>query len=336
MNLQIDDLRYCFSQISVDKFMSQQKCSFKCFFTFFFILSFSISSQVTSLQFNKVLTFLSELKRSFDQSKLQLTTTIVVSDSFVYTSYNLPELSKSMESINFVLDYKQSAMIFKIDHAINLLSTRNVQNKIGNLISSGVPPVKIVMSVHFTGPGFVKAMNGHGEDLKFQTIYGYDEICNEHPLKWQKSYTNSKLAILKSRGNDNITVLIESSRSIANKVRFAVKHSLAGVVAMHVPVDDYHGKCAIEKDIFEDFKPANGAVLSFPTRNDTTFPFLRTINEAIKVAVDEIRQESDSKIPLNPSQGNGNENGAATYSTSNSLFMILTLFGTLTSFLIKA
>lgn len=93
---------------------------------------------------------------------------------------------------------------------------------------------------------------------------------------------------IKKRATKNTFVILESSRSIANKVRFAVKRGLAGVAAVHMQFDDYLGVCAKNDDTFVDFQPAESAILNIPQRNDSTFPLLCTINEAIDLTLDEI------------------------------------------------
>lgn len=85
--------------------------------------------------------------------------------------------------------------------------------------------------------------------------------------------------------------VIDSSRSIANKVRFAMKRGLTGVAMDFLDFDDVFGKCGIDNDTFEDFKPIEGVTLKFPKRTDPTFLLLRTVNEAIDVTMDEIKQE---------------------------------------------
>jgi len=77
---------------------------------------------------------------------------------------------------------------------------------------------------------------------------------------------------------------------VANQMRFMVRRNLAGTVAVTIDRDDFSGNCPLESDTFEDFLTDEGVSLDFPERNETTFPLLRTINEAITVSLDELSQ----------------------------------------------
>lgn len=78
-----------------------------------------------------------------------------------------------------------------------------------------------------------------------------------------------------------------------------------------IDTDDFHGDCDIDTDTFTDFNPMPGVTLDIPKRIEANYPLLRTVNEAMVVALDEIAQEAklpardkDNEIP----HGN-NENG---------------------------
>lgn len=91
----------------------------------------------------------------------------------------------------------------------------------------------------------------------------------------------------------NHSYLIERSRVIANKIRFAMRNSSAGAVINGVELDDPHGRCNFEKDTYNDYKSVlRGVILNIPTQtNDYPF-FTNIVNEAIIVALDEIDQET--------------------------------------------
>lgn len=57
--------------------------------------------------------------------------------------------------------------------------------------------------------------------------------------------------------------------------------------------DDIRGKCGVDADTWDDFKVADGVVLNIPKRNESTFPLLKTINEAITLTLDEMQQQTN-------------------------------------------
>lgn len=241
--------------------------------------------------FDGLVSFIAGLKKRFNKSNLLLTVTInnvfFVSDFFNYETDQMLRLSKLVEFINFVQDYN-----YRINLATKSMELSNVQNKIEKLIKCGVSPKKIVMGIHFTGPGFLVTSSGKSN---FQQIHRYEAICTEmldEPLKWEKSISSSGISILTKYGTTNMVIILENSRSIANKVRFAMKRGLAGVSPFFIFADDVSGKCGIEADTFNDFKPAGGMALNIPKRTQPEFPFFRTIREAIDVTLQEMTEEA--------------------------------------------
>lgn len=95
--------------------------------------------------------------------------------------------------------------------------------------------------------------------------------------------------------NDNLIpkteIQIESGRSIANVIRFAIKQNVAGFLTFGVNDYDLVRRSEIAIDTFADFKPKPGVVLNLPPRNDFNYPFHATINAAINVTLDEILKE---------------------------------------------
>lgn len=83
----------------------------------------------------------------------------------------------------------------------------------------------------------------------------------------------------------------ENFRHIANKMRLAMRHNLAGAVAVYPSYDDKTGRCPIEQDTFLDFRPVKGVNLKIPTR-DIPFPRVQVIHNAITVSLDEMAQEA--------------------------------------------
>lgn len=264
---------------------------------------FRTSRYMSAYEFYSIIFLATQLKEKFNQSNLLLTATILISEHFDYERYSLSKLSESFDFINFVFDYKRTDGVYRIDNAMTLLDTFYTRNNIEKILESGVSPGKIVIGVHFSGPAFIMTSN----EIQFHNAYGYGSICKAiatHPEKWQKTNTNSGLSIRK-KGRNDLVIILESSRSIANKVRVAMKHGLAGIAPIYISSDDFDGHCDIEENTFEDFEIKDLSIET-PNLNDTKFLLTRTVNEAITVTLNEINQRQ--KLPPTiPDTSNLNE-----------------------------
>lgn len=234
--------------------------------------------------------------------------------------YDMTHLAKAVHLTIFVQTKLCASR--SIDAAKKVLNTENVEHNVMKLIAAGVPPSKIIIDLPLKGATFdMNIIYGSN----FDEFIGYSEICakllNDKSSQWQRSYLNkSDVAILENH-NESRAIVIECSRSIANKIRFAMKLGLGGVLTGPVNMDDYEGKCIEDADTFADFQPDEGIILHIPQRNSMIFPLIRTINEAIKVTLDEKRQQleigasnqtnlivkpiaSPNTTHTNPTQGN--------------------------------
>lgn len=79
-----------------------------------------------------------------------------------------------------------------------------------------------------------------------------------------------------------------------------------------IDTDDFLGDCDVEQETFDDFGGTAGVKLTLPKRVNSNYPLLRTINEGIIIALDEIDQENaikenevDNEIPHGDESGNG-------------------------------
>lgn len=57
--------------------------------------------------------------------------------------------------------------------------------------------------------------------------------------------------------------------------------------------DDVHGKCGFETYTWKDFENTN---VFIPKRNESTFPLLRTINEAIAITLIDISANDGNSV----------------------------------------
>lgn len=222
----------------------------------------------------------------------------------IYKDFDFKSWAKSINFINLI--HKQ--IWTTIEMTDRELNTKNVEMNVKKLIAAGIPADKITIELPLKGAEFdMNIVYG----INFIKFIGYNDTCKklleDEAANWQGSYIdNSDLAILQ---NDNISqaIVFESSRSIANKIRFAVKLGLAGAITGPIYLDDYNGDCIIDADTFGDFQPAPGITLHIPQRKSQSFGLIRTINEAIEITLDEIRQEKkirDQKPTKSPSSKN--------------------------------
>lgn len=232
----------------------------------------------------------------------------------------------------------------------------NVQYTIDYLIKLGAAPQKLVVGLPFYGRTFITKLDGEFDDatseIGFQGVYtkengfmGYNEICgllSDRTSGWKRSYSvDLSQAVARYRDevtNETRVAVFDSSRSIARKIKFAMSRNLAGAMIWSIDTDDFLGDCDIDDDTFADFKPIPGVTLSIPKRIETNFPLLRTINEAMVVALDEIAQEAqlpardaDNEIP----HGHNHENGEQGSDGDGAIAITVSQMAILPTFLIS-
>lgn len=173
-----------------------------------------------------------------------------------------------------------------------------------------------MLGIPFYGRTFVTRNDGNlgdaSDDQGFKGPFtrengflGYNEICSElsnRSSDWIRSfdpYTNQAIIRLRDEMKQETKVVTyDDSRAIANKMRFAVEKSLAGVMVWSIDTDDFLGECQVDSSLtetFVDFGKAPGVQLSIPKRINANYPLLRTINEGIILAEEEIDQEEEIK-----------------------------------------
>lgn len=114
-------------------------------------------------------------------------------------------------------------------------------------------------------------------------------------LNWKSDWhVQSSEAIAKEMNEKGQTKVVsyDSSRSIANKVRYAVRKDLGGVMVWSIDTDDFRGDCEREEDTYADFRAKPGVKLMMLERTSKNYPLLRTLNEAIEISQDEKTQEA--------------------------------------------
>lgn len=218
---------------------------------------------------------------------------------------------------------------------------------ISHLLARGASPSKLVLGLPFYGRTFIAQGEGYfgdptddkgfpGPYTKESGFMGYNEICatvQNTSAAWEVSWDAKTDQAIARKKNTEIgetkVVTFDSSRSIANKIRYAVKLKLAGAMVWSIDTDDFLGNCKADNDTFVDYTAKPGVKLSFPRRVNDNFPLLRTINEAIIVAQSEAEQEKaieddekDNEIP----HGSTGSAGVCFQTNFLSIIVILSIF----------
>ncbi|XP_031637926.1 probable chitinase 2 [Contarinia nasturtii] len=237
--------------------------------------------------------FIKSLKTNFASNNLTLTTTIIAVHEKILLHLSMFELSKHFDSIHFLQWYIfAGSNLHKYQLSFEMRSMRIIQDAIDTAIALGAQREKIILGIQFLPSVF--------DNFSGVEKFGYATVCDlngkyniEHGLNAAKKPLPMPLWTFLP---DFEQYIFESGRSIANKVRFAVRRNLGGIMAFPINYDDSDGSCRIENNTFIDYK----AVPRDTLQRFSTFPLLHTINNAILVAKkeksDENRIGSESKI----------------------------------------
>lgn len=190
--------------------------------------------------------FMKELKEKLDKKQLLLILTVVASKEIALVAFDYPAIATYSEFIHFQLPHNQQ------DSLQNALKAHNIHDFhyiINQVVQLGVPSTKILMDIRFQG------LDMH-LDSKFNI--SHSEYCSSVFICVQSLYKNYSLTYDSEFGvgiamnmKKNHGYLIESSRVIANKMRFAMRNSLAGAVIDGVELDDPSDRCNFEKDTYD-------------------------------------------------------------------------------------
>lgn len=291
-----------------------------------------------------------ELRESFRPHNLLLTSAFGASRKVIDAAYDIPQLSQYLDFLHIMCYDYGGAWDKRITANAPLKSSDmlNVEYTIDYLIKLGAPRAKIVLGLPLYGRTFITInndgnFNDPAKDFGFEGNFtrengfmGYNEVClllSNPQSGWKRSWdavTNEGVARWKNGATGETRVVVyDSTRSVANKVRFAVTRNLGGSMVWSVDTDDFHGDCDIDEDTYSDFKPAAGIHLDFPKRYNANYPLLRTINEATVLALDEIAQEAEIiyNLPDNeiPHGDDDDGKGHAANITANTLLPLFAL-----------
>ncbi|ALC44806.1 Cht2 [Drosophila busckii] len=264
-----------------------------------------------------------DLREEFDNNGLLLTSAIGAAKHVIDKAYDVRQISRYLDYLHIMCYDYHGSWDQKIGNNAPLTSSAvdplSVQYSIDYLLQLGAPPSKLVLGLPFYGRTFKTVSQGNLNDASdgvgFRGPYtredgflGYNEICNILSNKtsgWSKQW-DAETSQMLARSERNVftqdvsVVTFDSSRSIANKVKFAMKKRLAGVMVWSVDTDDFLGNCELDEDTYADFR----LVTSAPRRLNHNYPLLRTINEATSLALEELAadevvvpDDSENEIP---------------------------------------
>lgn len=256
-------------------------------------------------------TFVQELHSEFEKHKLILTSAFGASQKIVNEAYDVANLAKLFDYMHIMCYDYGGSWDRKVGWNSPLTDSTqlNVKLSIEHFLTLGAPASKLVLGVPFYGRTFVAQGAGYyadpTDDKGFQGPYtrengfmGYNEICEARKnSSWLSAWDEqSSQAILRLpvpvNGTTNV-VTYDSTRSIANKMRYVVQQKLAGAMIWSIDTDDFRGICDLEDDTYKDFKTPMGIVLQIPKRVKSKYPLLTTVNEALMVSLDELQQEEE-------------------------------------------
>ncbi|XP_058066049.1 probable chitinase 2 [Anopheles bellator] len=255
--------------------------------------------------------FVQELSQAFKKYNLLLTSAFGASKDIIDSAYDMEALSKYLDFLHIMCYDYNGSWNRQIGPNAPLTSKDflNVEYTIEHLLDLGAPSSKLVLGLPFYGRTFVspvaRARMGDVADevgfpgpfTKENGFMGYNEMCEElkrNPSDWTLSWDAAAGEMVAIKSNDTVSqvVVYDNTRSIANKVRFAVRQKLAGLMVWSVDTDDFNGLCEPETDTYVDFGDRDKVTLSIPRPVSGKYPLLKTISNAIVVATDELTQEN--------------------------------------------
>nr|CAD7257486.1 unnamed protein product [Timema shepardi] len=130
--------------------------------------------------------------------------------------------------------------------------------------------------------------------LKLGNFYGICEELNANKSSWKQFWDEKSVTPFAVNGNQ--VIAYDNERSIAEKVKFAIKNKLGGIMVWSVDTDDFHGDC-YEKD--------DNAIAA-------SYPLMRAINKAVfvsqreqanEVITQEEKDTANKKESVNSSSG---------------------------------
>ncbi|KAG5676387.1 hypothetical protein PVAND_006227 [Polypedilum vanderplanki] len=305
-----------------------------------------------------------ELSVEFKKHNLYLSSAFGASKKIIDSAYNVKALAPYLDSFHIMCyDYFGSwDKKVGLNAPLETDDDLNVKFSIDYFLKLGAPAEKIMMGLPFYGRTFLANTNGdlgdETDDLGFSGPYtrengfmGYNEICqalstsSEWRSDWHAESSEAIARVKYANETQTRVVSYDSSRSIANKVHYAIRKGLGGLMVWSIDTDDFRGECdeKINFDTFSDFRAQPKVKLNIPKRMERNYPLLRTLNDAIVVTLDELRQEENlmKENEVNVNENNkdnmvGNKNNSLSKTATPVAFSstVLCLFAVLSKLLL--
>nr|CAD7586597.1 unnamed protein product [Timema genevievae] len=259
-----------------------------------------------------------ELRQEFDKHHWLLTAALGASQDTIDLAYDIPALSQDLDFIHAMCyDYhgtwdKRTGANAPL-RPTDLNDKLNLEFSIKYFLKLGVPPNKLIMGLPLYGRTFfveglteVTSLGDPAQEKGFQGPYtredgfmGYNEICEElnaNKSSWKQFWDEKSVTPFAVNGNK--VIAYDNERSIAEKVKFAIKNKLGGIMVWSVDTDDFHGDC-YEKD--------DNAIAA-------SYPLMRAINKAVFVSQREQANEvitQEEKDTANKKESGSSSSGTA-------------------------
>ncbi|GJQ78436.1 hypothetical protein Trydic_g11555 [Trypoxylus dichotomus] len=240
-----------------------------------------------------------DLREAFDIYNYTLTAALDPSKDTIDYGYNMTSLSKYLDyMLVWNYDFHGAGWSRHIGHNAPLYSNDllSASYSINYLIRVGADPNKLVMGVPAFGRNFIAAdvidtsVKLPGLDLKYNHSFsgpftqedgflGYNEIClefRESPEQWKifwDDYAKVPFAV-----NGEKFISYDDVKSIREKVKFANRKKLGGIMVWELDTDDFRGNCRQKVDGYYDY------------------PLLRTINNELTRAAEDSDNFLDSEF----------------------------------------
>lgn len=192
-----------------------------------------------------------ELKTEYQKHGLILTSAIGAAKNTIDTAYDIPELSKYLDFLHIMCYDYGGAWDKRVTANAPLKNdgVLSVEYTIEYLLQLGAPPSKLVVGLPFYGRTFISELEGRlgdsADSQGFKGPYtnengfmGYNEICSSlqnSTLNWTTEWHDDSSEMV-ARYLDPVTnkghaVTFDTTRSIANKMRFVTRKELGGAMS---------------------------------------------------------------------------------------------------------
>lgn len=217
-----------------------------------------------------------ELNEEFTLNNVTITASFSGSKEILFDALDYHAVANYFEFMQFTMS---TDMDLFSSNVVNRYHVSDLDYTIESILKSDMPLEKVVIGILQFG----------GAEVDVLKVAYVSRPCEE--IKNSASlHCPCKNSVLGNRIKNGL-IEFETARSVANKVRMIVKRNLLGIMTTVIYMDDLLGRHQLEPDTFMDYKPIEGITLNIPQRLNVHFPLLKTINSAISVTLDEMKQE---------------------------------------------